>query len=459
MQRTARRNGLIASPHAILALGAAIVLVLEYLRGSATFNTSPAWPITQALVSGAALLAVWPLRDRLRLAPILLLGAAFQLSWILVHLRLGVHGDHDPNGVYSSEGEALLHGSYPHSEYPPGAVALFALEAWLGGGTASTPNAFLMIPFQLVCIAGIWAFRTRWTPWLAAFVALWPLNAFFWQFRFDLVPTAALVVGLLLAHRERWLASGLVLGVGALAKWTPAFACAALVIWLLRWRRLRPAELQFVGFVVPVLLVNVPLLLWQSNAVLDAYSTQNARTVTAESFVYLPLRLFWNVHPGHWYFQAADVPDAANSAAVWLQIAAVAAILVLAALARTRSSAVALAALAPAVFLLTNRIFSPQFYVLILAAVAVAAALVVAREVELLAIAGLCAIATTADTLLYQSYLGRQPVSSLPGWTVISAISFLPTIAVVIWLAVRAHGQRSQPSTELTPVLGSAQRA
>jgi hypothetical protein len=29
----------------------------------------------------------------------------------------------------------------------------------------------------------------------------------------------------------------------------------------------------------------------------------------------------------------------------------------------------------------------------------------------------------------------------------------------VIWLAVRAYGQRSQPSTELTPVLGSAQRA
>src|SRR5436190_10515296 len=153
--------------YTILAIGAGLVLVLEYLRGSATFNTSPAWPIVEALVAGAALLAVWPSRTELRLAPILILGGAFQLGWIAIHLHLGVHGDHDPNGLYSAQGEALLHGENPHSEYPPGAVALFALDTWLGGGTARTANAFLMIPFQLLCVAGIWALRTQWTPWLS----------------------------------------------------------------------------------------------------------------------------------------------------------------------------------------------------------------------------------------------------------------------------------------------------
>jgi hypothetical protein len=447
------------SPYAILAVGAALVLVLEYLRGSATFNTAPGWALGQAAVSGAALLAVWPARDRLRIGLTLVLGGLFQLGWIALHLHLGVHGDHDPNGIYSSEGESLLHGTYPHSEYPPGAVALFALEAWLGGGSARTPNAFLMIPFQLLCVVGISAFRTRSAPWLAAFVALWPLNAFYWEFRFDLVPTAALVVGLVLAYRERWLLSGIALGLGTLAKWTPAFACAALVIWLLRLRRIRAAESQFLGFVAPVLLVNVPLLLWQSNAVLDAYSTQNARTVTAESFVYLPLRLFWHVHPGFWYFRAADVPAAANTAAVWIQIGAVGVILAFAALARTRASVVALAALAPAVFLLTNRIFSPQFYVLVLAAVGVAAALVVRQRTELLAIAGMCAVATTADTVLYQSYLGRQPVSTLSSWIIVSALSFVPTVAAVIWLVGRAKLEKTDASPEFTPALGSAQRA
>jgi len=435
------------------------VLVLEYLRGSATFNTSLIWPIAQAVVSGAALLVVWRLRDRLRLFPVLVLGGAFQLGWILVHMHLGVHGDHDPNGVYSSEGEALLHGSYPHSEYPPGAVALFALEAWLGDGTARTPNAFLMIPFQLVCIAGIWAFRTRWTPWLAAFVALWPLDAFFWQYRFDLVPTAALVVGLLLAYRERRLASGVVLGVGALAKWTPAFTCLGLVLWLLRWKRVRPAERQLLGFALPVLLVNVPILFWNGSALLDAYRTQGARTVTAESFSYLPLNLIWNVHPGQWYFRAADVTHAANTAAIWLQVVSVGAVLVLAALAKTRTSAVALAGLAPAVFLLTNRIFSPQFYVLVLAAIVIAGALVVTRGPELLAIAGLLAVATTADTILYQSYLGAQPIATLPSWAYISALSFLPTVAAVVWLVVRAGLQPRESAQELRLELDSPQRA
>jgi hypothetical protein len=295
-----------------------------------------------------------------------------------------------------------------------------------------------MVPFQLLCVAGIWSLRTRWAPWLATFVALWPLNAFFWEFRFDLVPTAALVIGLVLAQRERWLASGIALGLGAIVKWTPAFACLALVLWLLRMRRVRAAEAQLLGFAAPVLLANVPILVWNGSALLDAYSTQGSRTVTAESFVYLPLSLFWDVDPGTFYFRAASVPEAANTAAVWLQIVAVAVVLLLAAVTRVRSSAVALAGLAPAVFLLTNRIFSPQFYVLILAAVAVAAALVARRGPEAVVIAALCGVATAADTILYQSYLGAEPIATLPSWMTISAVSFLPTVAAILWLMFRA---------------------
>jgi hypothetical protein len=451
------RDRVTAFLYSALAAACLTVLVVEYLRGAATFGTSPVFPIVQVLVAAAGLLVAWSSRAKLQLTPLLVLGGLFQLVWVVIHLHLGVHGDHDPNGVYSSEGQVLLDGGYPHSEYPPGAVGLFAFETWIGGGSARTPNAFLMIPFQMLCVAGIWAFRTRWAPWLAAFVALWPVNAFFWEFRFDLVPTAALVLGLVLAWRERWFSSGLVLGLGALAKWTPVLACAALVLWLLRGRRVRAAELQLAGAALPLLLVNVPLLLWKSSAVLDAYSTQNARTVTAESFVYLPVSLFWDVHPGHFYFRAADVPDAANSAAVWLQIAALAALFALAALARTKSSAVALAGLAPAVFLLANRIFSPQFYVLVLAAFAIAAAVLVRRGPELLALAALFAVATTADTVLYQCYLGRRPVESLPSWMLVLTISFLPAVAAVTWLAVRAASQTAETMPELA--LSSARRA
>lgn len=437
------------SPHVVLATAAVLVLVCEGLRGSATLDTSAVWPLAQALVSGTALLVVWTMRDRLRLGPILGLGLAFQLAWIVLHLHLGVAGDHDPVDVYPMQGDALLRGEYPRSEYPPGAVALFALETWLGGGTARTANAFLMVPFQLACVAGIWALRTSWTPWLAAFVALWPLNAFYWEFRFDLVPTAALVVALVLARRERWYEAGFVLGLGTIVKWTPALGCAALVLWLLRWRRFENAGAHLVGFAIPVLLANVTLLLWKPSELLAAYTTQGARTVTAESFVYLPLSLFWDAEPGYWYFGAADVSEEANRLAIGFQLVAVAGVIALAAVARTRSAAVALAALAPAVFLLTNRIFSPQFYVLVLAAMAIAAGLLVRTRGELLAVVGACAVSMTANTVLFQSLLGAQPVETVSGWMLLSALAFLPTVAAATWLVARAVLQTGE-----TPPVG-----
>jgi hypothetical protein len=192
-----------------------------------------------------------------------------------------------------------------------------------------------------------------------------------------------------------------------------------------------------VGFSIPVLLANVPLLVLDRSDLTAAYTTQTARTVTAESFAYLPLHYLWHAEPGYWYFGAADVPTEANSAAVWFQVVAVCLAVAVAALASTRSSAVAAAGLVPAVFFLTNRIFSPQFFVLVLAAVCVAAALVVQQRSELLCIAAACAVSTTANTVLFQSLLGAQPVATAPNWMAISAAAFVPVVAVTIWLFVR----------------------
>ena len=118
----------------------------------------------------------------------------------------------------------MLDGTYPRSEYPTGAVALFALETWLGGEPPHVLHAATMLGFHLAAVAAIWSVGTRWSAWLAAFVAVWPLNLFHWEFRYDLAPTAFLVVGLVLALRERWALAGVALGVGAALKWSPALA-------------------------------------------------------------------------------------------------------------------------------------------------------------------------------------------------------------------------------------------
>ena len=446
------RGRRLVNPHAALGVAAGGVLVCEWLRGADTLDTSAVWPIAQALIASCGLLVAWFERDRLRLRLVLGLGLAFQLAWIVLHLRLGVTGDHDAVDVYRDQGNALLSGHYPDSEYPPGAVALFALETWLGGGAARTANAFLMVPFQLGCVVAVWSLRTQWAPWLAAVVAIWPLNAFYWEFRFDLVPTAALVAALALAWRGRWYEAGFVLGLGTVVKWTPALAFVALVLWLLRSRWLRRAGALVAGFAIPVVAVNVPLLLWRPTEIVHAYTTQTARVVTAESLVFLPLHFLWDAEPGYWYFGNADVSESSNQRAIWFQLAAVALVILAAGLARTRASAVALAGLAPACFLLTNRIFSPQFFVLVFAAVVVASALVVRRAWELLVIVGACAGATTANTILFQSMLGSQPVESEPNWIYVSTFAFVPTIAVTAWLAVCAV-IRSSPAPS-PPSLG-----
>jgi hypothetical protein len=90
---------------------------------------------------------------------------------------------------------------------------------------------------------------------------------------------------------------------------------------------------------------------------------------------------------------------------------------------------------------MTNRIFSPQFFVLVLAAVCVAAALVVERRAELLGIVAACAVSTTANTVLFQSLLGAQPVASAPNWMAISVLAFVPAVAATLWLFVRALRQ------------------
>src|SRR5207249_3145047 len=140
-------------PHIVLAVGAALVLAVEAAHGSSTRGFSILFPMAEAMLAGAALLVAWRLQERLGLRRLLFLAFVFQSCWIAVHLALGVHADGDSASVYPSEGNMLLHGDYPHAEYPAGAVLLFALDTWLGGGSTRVSHAFVMLIPQLVAVA------------------------------------------------------------------------------------------------------------------------------------------------------------------------------------------------------------------------------------------------------------------------------------------------------------------
>lgn len=416
-----------------IALAAAAVAIVATEAAYRTW-ISDAWLLLETLVAAVALLHAWREQDRLRLGPVLAVIGGLQLALFGVHVALDVVGDKDSSVVYRWQGNALGRRDYPRSEYPLGAVLLFGLEAWLGGGTTRNANALLMAPLAVLTSAAVWLTRMPYAPWLAALIGFWPANAFYWQYKFDLAPAALLVVGLLFALRGRWGLSGAVLAVGALVKWTPALAVVALVAWLLTTRRVRDALTHAGAFVGTLVVVYVPFLVWSPSEVLAAYERQSGRSITPESVWYLLLRPFDLAHVRTHISFSAGAPPWANVGAGLLQAAVVLALVIAAARAHTQRAAVALAALTPVAFLLTNRIFSPQFVLVAFAAWALAAALVVRTREEQLWVGVAMAAAAIANQFVYPFALPQYDAT----WVLSSFIFFSLSVVLTAWLVRRA---------------------
>jgi hypothetical protein len=427
----------IADPHTVVALGAGLVGIAEWgyrTRGAPYgLDPNPSWLLLEAAAALGCLLYAWRAQSRLRLPLLLAIGLTFHVCWLLLHVHLAVPEDGDPP-LYRLQGDALLDGDYPRSEYPPGAVLLFALDVLLRRSDPGLAHAFLMVPFQLVCVWAVWSLRTRYSAWLAAVVALWPLNAYFWEFRFDLVPTALLAVGLLLAHRERWGWSGFALGLGTVVKWTPALSFAALAAWCLTGRQTKPG-LRLAGGFLAGLLPYAAALAWSPADVSAAYTQQGGRSITGESLWYLPLRLLGLTEPVREFAAyAVGAPRWADILATVAQALIVVGAIAVAARARDRRVAVAAAAVVPVLFLATNRIFSAQFLVLMLVAWAVAAALLARSEREQLVLGLAMMAATLANSFVYPYVLWDRDAT----WAVCSAVFFLTALVVSGWIVARA---------------------
>jgi Glycosyltransferase family 87 len=422
-----------------LVAGAALVVLLEV--GRVEMGRDYAWLLGEATVAAVALLIAWRGQERLRLLPLLAVAVGFHVALVWLHIARDVPVDFDIS-IYTTQGQSLLDGDYPRSEYPTGAVSLFALETWLGDN-ARTPNALLMIVFQLAAVVAVWSLRTRWSAWLAALVALWPLNAYAWEFKFDLVPAALLAVGLALAWHERFGLAGVLLGMGATVKWTPALAALALLVWLLASRRAREGLRHAMGFVVAFAGLTLPFLVWEPDDVWAAYTIQGGRTITGESVPYLPLHWLGQAELGEDFTHEAVVPGWADPTVTVVQLLILAVVLALAWPARGRLAAgIALAALAPAVFLLTNRIFSSQFLVVLLVVWAIAIALLARSRREQLLLGTAAATACLLNAFVYPF--------ALPGpsgiWEPVSALMFAVALALTGWLLVNVARGRDYAS-------------
>ena len=124
-----------------------------------------------------------------------------------------------------------------------------------------------------------------------------------------------------------------------------------------------------------------------------------------------------------------------------MQLVALAAVVWVSTRARTARGAIAIAAMMPVVFLVSNRIFSVQWFALLRPVWALAAALVVESGRDAVTATVLACGATLANALILPVPIERPHV-----WEVMSAARFGLGIALTVWLVLPAVRSATEPA-------------
>lgn len=265
----ARRGGVFFRPLPWALLAGAVLFTALYLRHLPCLTTDPANPINayiRACYSDLPVVYTWqgwaaggsPLGgEQLALAPLLAIVVVFVLQ--LARLL----------------GADIQPGATDVQQYA-GVPAYFGASAIL-----------LFASFLLLIVASAVLARRDGRPWDVFFVAASPVVLAAGLVNFDLLPLGLTALGLALLARDRTIEAGVALGAAASAATMPlASVLGAAVALLLRRRFVRLAALGL-AFVATWLLVHVPLLVRNFDAVYGYYHAEINKDVSYGSIWYL----------------------------------------------------------------------------------------------------------------------------------------------------------------------------
>ncbi|MFV0128908.1 glycosyltransferase family 87 protein [Streptomyces sp. HMX112] len=252
-----------------------------------------------------------------------------------------------------------LAGDMQYLEYPVLTGLFMQVAAWLtpgGGDLQHREQMYWMVNagMLLVCLAVlvVCVARThRHRPWDALLVALAPALALTATINWDLLAVALTAAAMLLWSRGRPLAFGLLLGLATAAKLYPVLLLGPLLVLCWRagkWRELGAALLGTAG---SWLVVNLPVMLMAPEGWKKFYTFSQERNVDFGSF--------WLVITQR-TGEGLDVADV-NTYASLLMLLACGGIAALALTAPRRPRFAQLALLVVAAFVLTNKVYSPQY--------------------------------------------------------------------------------------------------
>lgn len=196
--------------------------------------------------------------------------------------------------------------------------------------------------------------------WDAALVAASPLLIFQIFTNFDALATACAAGAMLAWARRRPVLAGALIGVGVALKLYPLLLIVPMVILALRTGRMREVGRTAVAAVVTWLVVNLPILVLFPRGWSEFFRLNTRRGDDMDS-LYNVVKSFtgwpgFDAHPGFW-----EPPATLNAVTAVLFAACLCGIGYIGLTARQRPRLAQLAFLVVAAFLLTNKVWSPQY--------------------------------------------------------------------------------------------------
>ncbi|GGC63821.1 DUF2029 domain-containing protein [Hoyosella rhizosphaerae] len=250
-------------------------------------------------------------------------------------------------------------------------VSAVLANAWSTvGKTGWVPSALAVVVYfnvvalglALMWIITVWATATLAgrRVWDGAIVAISPLVIVHLFTNFDAIATALAAVGLLAWARRRPMLAGAFIGLGAAAKLYPVFLLGALLVLCLRTANMR-AWCQVAATTAAVwLAVNVPIMALYWDGWYEFLRLNSTRGMDPDS-IYNVIRSFtgWPGFDGP--LQYGETPQILNLVSLGLFLAVCAGVAFIALTAPRRPRVAQLMFIIVAGFLLTNKVWSPQY--------------------------------------------------------------------------------------------------
>ncbi|WP_347238001.1 glycosyltransferase 87 family protein [Dietzia sp. B44] len=246
-------------------------------------------------------------------------------------------------------------------------VTAQAAQAWHAvapGGPIEVVKYFVLgcVILAFLWMIAVWAtyLSAGRRPWDTLLMAASPLIIFQAFTNYDLMAVAFASVALLLWARSRPVWAGVVLGIGVAAKLYPLFLFGALLVVAIRRRRFVDLGKAAAAAVAAWLAVNLPIMIPFPEGWREFFRLNSDRPANPES-IYAVMQTLTGWQGFDAGRAAGEAPATLNTVSLVLFALGCVAVLVIGLTAATTPRIAQLAFLIVAVFLLTNKVWSPQY--------------------------------------------------------------------------------------------------